>query len=311
MTTLLFGYSMDLTRLQYFVAVAEAGSFSRAAVALHMSQPALSRQVLLLEEELGQRLLERTGRGATLTDSGEALLGHARAIFELTAQARDDMAERQRSPRGRLTIGLPPRVAHVLTADLVQGFLQQFPDASITVEENLSIRLREWLVAGRVDLAVLFDPPHSPQLQTETLVREPMVLISTQPLPSKVRLVAVAQRSLVMPRGPHALRQLLESYTRPRGMQLKILAEVDSVQTVLSLVARGVADTVLPLSATRAWIYPQTLHVASMVGPAIRNRLVLAVPKARPGTQLSRHAIQLLRTLVHQHFEVTEPSEGA
>lgn len=302
---------MDLTRLQYFVAVAEAGSFSRAAAALHLSQPALSRQVLLLEEELGQRLLERTGRGAALTDSGEALLGHARGIFELAAQARADMAERQRSPRGRLTIGLPPRVAHVLTADLVQGFLQQFPDASITVEENLSIRLREWLVAGRVDLAVLFDPPHSPQLQTETLVREPMVLISTQPLPPKVRLAAVVQRSLVMPRGPHALRQLLESYARPRGMQLKMVAEVDSVQTVLSLVARGVADTVLPLSATRAWIYPETLHIAAMVAPAIRNRLMLAVPKARPGTQLSRYASQLLRTLVQQHFGDAEPPAGA
>ncbi|SEA97963.1 LysR family transcriptional regulator, nitrogen assimilation regulatory protein [Acidovorax soli] len=113
-----------------------------------------------------------------------------------------------------------------------------------------------------------------------------------------------------MPSGPHALRQLLESYTRPRGMQLKMVAEVDSVQTVLSLVARGVADTVLPLSATRAWIYPQTLHMAVMVAPAIRNRLVLAVPKARPGTLLSRYASQLLRTLVQQHFDDAAPPVG-
>src|SRR5690606_31725089 len=114
-------------------------------------------------------------------DSGRALMQHARGIFDLFERARADMAERQRSPRGRLTVGLPPRVAHVLTADLVQSFLHQFPDASITVEENLSIRLREGLVAGRVDLAVLFDPPHSPQVQLESLVRESMVLISTQP----------------------------------------------------------------------------------------------------------------------------------
>lgn len=293
---------MDLTRLQYFVAVAEAGSFSRAAAALHMSQPALSRQVLLLEEEVGQRLLERTGRGAQLTESGLALLAHARGIFDLAERARSDMHERQLNPRGRLTVGLPPRVAHVLTADLVERFHQQFPEAAITVVEGLSIQLREWLVAGRVDVAIMFDPPPSPQLQQETLVREPLVLISVQALPRRMRLVDVARRALVMPSGPNALRQLLEQHTRPCGLSLRLVAEVDSVQTVLSLVARGVADTVLPLSATKAWTYPQPLHVTAIYAPSIRNQLVLTVPTARPATRLSRFAIQLLRELVAVHF---------
>ena len=294
---------MDLMRLQYFVAVAEAGSFSRAAAALHMSQPALSRQVLLLEEEVGQRLFERTGRGAQATESGLALLAHARGIFDLAERARVDMRERQLSPRGRLTVGLPPRLAHILTADLVEKFHAQFPEAAITVVEGLSIRLREWLVAGRVDVALVFDPPHSPQLQQETLAREPLVLISVQDLPKRMRLADVVQRALVMPSGPNALRQLLEQHTQPRGLLLKLVAEVDSIQTVLSLVARGVADTVLPLSATKSWAYPQTLHVAAIHAPAIRNQLILAVPTARPATQLSRFACQLLRELVADHFE--------
>jgi len=293
---------MDLMRLQYFVAVSEAGSFSRAAAALHMSQPALSRQVLLLEEEVGQRLLERTGRGAQPTESGLALLVHARAIFELAERARVDMRERQISPRGRLTVGLPPRVAHVLTVDLVERFHAKFPDAAITVVEGLSIRLREWLVAGRVDVAIVFDPPHSPQLQQETLVREPLVLISVQPLPRRMRLADVAQRALVMPSGPHALRQLLEQHTRPRGLTLQLVAEVDSVQTVLSLVARGVADTVVPLSAVKSWAYPQPLNVAAIHAPTIRNQLVLMVPMARPATRLSRFASLALRELVAEHF---------
>lgn len=294
--------TMDLMRLQYFVAVAEAGSFSRAAAALHMSQPALSRQVLLLEEEVGQRLFERTGRGAQATESGLALLAHARGIFDLAERARVDMRERQLSPRGRLTVGLPPRLAHVLTADLVERFHAQFPEAAITVVEGLSIRLREWLVAGRVDVAIVFDPPHSPQMQQEILVREPLVLISVQALPQRMKLADVAQRALVMPSGPNALRQLLEQHTRPRGLPLKLVAEVDSVQTVLSLVARGVGDTVLPLSATKAWTYPEPLNVAVIHAPAIRNQLVLAVPTARPATRLSRFACQVLRELVDDHF---------
>jgi LysR family nitrogen assimilation transcriptional regulator len=293
---------MDLTRLQYFVAVAEAGSLSRAAAALHMSQPALSRQVLLLEEELGQRLFERTGRGVQATEAGTALLAHARGIFDLAERARVDMRERQASPRGKLTLGLPPRLAPVLTADLIERFHARFPEVTVTVVEGLSIRLREWLVAGRVDLALLFDPPPSPQLQQETLLREPLVLISVQKLPQRMRLADVAQRVLVMPSGPNALRQLLEQHTRPRGLPLKLVAEVDSVQTVLSLVARGVADTVLPLSATRAWSYEPTLNVATIHSPAMRNQLVLAIPTARPATRLSRYATEALRELVAQHF---------
>ncbi len=293
---------MDLTRLQYFAAVAEAGSFSRAAAALNLSQPALSRQVLLLEEDIGQRLLERHGRGARTTEAGAALLAHARGIFDLAERAQADMRERQRSPRGRLTVGLPPRVAHVLTADLVELFHTEFPDAAITVVEGLSIRLREMLVAGRADLAIIFDPAHSPQLQLETLVREPMVLVSARPLPAKIRLADVVQRSLVMPSGPHALRQLLEQHTAPRGLPLNLWAEVESVQTVLSLVARGLVDTILPVSAVKVWMYTETLHVAAIHAPVMRNKLVLAVPAARPATRLSRYASELLRVLVLKHF---------
>jgi LysR family nitrogen assimilation transcriptional regulator len=230
------------------------------------------------------------------------LLAHARGIFDLAERARVDMSERQLRPRGRLTVGLPPRVAHVLTADLVERFHAKFPEAAITVMEGLSIQLREWLVAGRVDVAIVFDPPHSPQLHQETLVREPLVLVSIQPLPPRMRLADVAQRALVMPSGPHALRQLLEQHTQPRGLALQLVAEVDSVQTVLSLVARGVGDAVLPVSATKAWVYPQALQVAAIHAPAIRNQLVLSVPAARPATRLSRFADQLLRELVALHF---------
>lgn len=301
---------MDLTRLRYFAAVAEAGSFSRAAAALHLTQPSLSRQVQLLEDEVQQRLLERTGRGAVLTDAGTALLAHARGIFDLAERARADMAERQRSPRGRITVGLPPRVAHVITADLVQRFHARFPEAAISVVEGLSIRLREWLVGGRVDVAILFDPPAAPQLHAETLVREPLVLISTRPLPARLRLAEAAQRVLVMPSGPNALRQLLEQHTQPRGMALRLVAEVDSVQTVLTLVARGVADTVLPASAVQAWHYPQKLHVAAIHAPAIRNKMVLAASAARPATALSRAATQLVRELVLERFGPGRPASS-
>lgn len=292
---------INLTRLQYFVAVAEAGSFSRAAAALHMTQPSLSRQVQLLEEALGLRLLERTGRGVVATEAGTALLGHARAIFELAQRASADMQERLRTPRGRITIGLPPRVAQVMAPDLVERFHAKFPEAGITLMEGLSIRLHEWLVAGRIDVAIVFDPAPSPQINFEPLVREPLVLASARPLEPRIRLAEAAARRLVMPANPHALRQLLERHTEALG-PLRLVAEVDSVQTVLSLVARGVADTVLPLSAVRAWRLPEPIHWSRIHAPVVRNALVLAVPSARPDTRLTRFARQLLRDLVPRHF---------
>ena len=293
---------MDLTRLRYFVAVVESGSYSRAAAALHMSQPALSRQVLLLEEEVGQRLLVRNGRGASANEAGLALLAHARGIFELADIARADMRERQSSPRGQVTVGLPPRVAQVLTADLVERFREQYPEATVTIVESLSIRLREWLVAGTLDMAILFDPPPSPQLAEETLGREPLLLFGPRPLPKRVKLAELSALPLVMPSGPNALRQLLEAHTRPRGLALDIVAEVDSVLTVLSLVARGVAHTVLPASARRLWTYPQALHEAAIVSPAMRNRVVLAIPKARPTSKPQRLAAEQLRALALKQY---------
>ncbi|HOY00583.1 MAG TPA: LysR substrate-binding domain-containing protein [Zoogloea sp.] len=294
---------MDVNRLQCFLAVADAGSFSRAAAALHLSQSSLSRQVQMLEVDVGHRLLERTGRGVVLTEAGAAMVAHARGILDLMERASADMRERQATPRGRVTVGLPPRVAYVITADLVEQFRSRFPQAAITVVEGLSMRLREWLVAGRLDAAIVFDSPPSPQVQQEVLVRERLVLVSREPLPPRLKLAEVAQRTLMMPSGPHALRQLLEKHTQPRGLTLTLSAEVDSVQTVLSLVARGVGDSVLPASATRAWVYPQTLHVAEIQAPVIRNSLSLAVPAARPATVLSRYVNQLLRELVALHFE--------
>ena len=293
---------MDLRRLEYFVAVAEAGSFSKAAAALVMSQPTLSQQVAALETELGQRLLTRTGRGAEPTDSGQALLVYARAIFELAEQAKADMRERQLIPSGRITIGLPPRVAHAMTADLVQRFRAEFPDAAISVEEGLSIRLREWLVAGRLDVAVLFDPPASPLLNIETIAREPLVLMASTPLPARIRLADVAALPLVLPSKPNSLRQLLEGEVKPRGYLLKVVAEVDSIKTVLSLVARGVAATVLPASAMREWTDKKPPYMAAIHAPVIRNRLCIAVPKARPATRLSRFLVQLTRELCLQHY---------
>lgn len=293
---------MEIYSLHCFVAVSDAGSYTKAAAALNTSQPTLSRHVQSLEKELGQRLLERNGRGVRLTDSGTALLVHARAILETVEIAKAEMSERLRSPMGKIRIGLSPRVAHSIAPDLVQQFLSECPDASITVEEGLSIRLREWLIAGRLDMAVLFDPPSSQLLQIEELEREPLLLVGIGELPRTVKLSALGSYPLILPSEPQALRRIFQAAADRKEVSLNVVAEVDSMQTVLTLVERRVGYTVIPASVANMWSAPVKLHTALITHPKIRNRITLAVPCARPNTRLHAAAAKILKILICKTF---------
>lgn len=292
---------MDMRQLHYFLQVVDAGSFSAAAAALHMTQPSLSRQVALLEADLNQRLLVRTGRGVTPTEAGQALLTHARQILEISNRAREELRELDESPSGRVVVGLPPRVALRLSAELVARFRARLPRAVLSVSEGLSLHLREWLAAGRLDLALLFDPSPSPQLLYRTLLQEPLLLVAPPgtPLPARVSLQALQRYPVVLPSAPNSIRNLVETMLRPRGIELQVLAEVGAVQTVLALVERGVGCTLLPESA---------LHLGSgvplpnaVVGPpTVRNKLVLATPTAGPNTRLIKETHALLLEMDYQ-----------
>jgi LysR family nitrogen assimilation transcriptional regulator len=293
---------MDLRQLDSFVQVVEAGSFSRAAVALNLAQPTLSRQVALLERRLGQRLLVRTGRGAVPTEAGQLLLAHARTMLEVARRAEDELRELHASPAGRVSVGLPPRLARAFSAGLVQRFRARFPRAVLAVTEGLSLHLHEWLVAGRLDVALLFDPPPSPLLAYRTLVREPLRLVAPPEgpaLPARIGLAALADIPMVLPSAPNAIRHLVDAALRPRRIGLQIVAEVGAVQTVVALVAQGLGCTLLPQSALDQSGDPAAaaLRHCAVGPPAIRNTLLLATPRARPATVLTREASALLAAL--------------
>jgi LysR family nitrogen assimilation transcriptional regulator len=233
---------MEIRQLESLVAIADGGSFSRAAASLNLAQPSLSRQIALLEEELGQRLFVRTGRGVATTAAGEAFLVHARAILETARRAREELRDMTDNPGGRVVVGMPPRVALAVSVPVVRGFRERFPRAVITVLEGLSLSLRESLLAGRLDMALLFDPLPSPQLAYERLMRERLLLVAPphSRLPERVALTALPNYPMVLPNAPNAIRGLLDSVLVPRGIVLEVLAEVGAVQTVLALVQRHV-----------------------------------------------------------------------
>ncbi|MEO7150479.1 MAG: LysR family transcriptional regulator, partial [Burkholderiaceae bacterium] len=169
---------MDLNQLATFVQVAELGSFTRAANALKVAQPALSRQVRLLEVELRQSLFERTGRGVELTEAGRRLLAHGRIILAQVERALQDLEDQRGAATGRLVIGLPPSVSRRLTGPLVQAFRERYPRAALSVVEGLSTYLLEWLTLGRIDCAVVYNATPASALDLLPVLDEPLCLIS-------------------------------------------------------------------------------------------------------------------------------------
>ena len=168
---------MDLKQIEYFVRVAELGSFTRASVVLDIAQPALSRQVRLLEVELRQNLLVRNGRGATPTEAGKLLLEHGRGILHQVERAREELGRVRGALAGRVAIGLPPSIAKVLTVPLTRAFRVKMPDAALAISEGLSVAMRESLTTGLLDIALLYNTTPAPGIETTALLEEDLFLV--------------------------------------------------------------------------------------------------------------------------------------
>jgi len=168
---------MNLKQLEYFVSVAELGSFSKAALVLNIAQPALSRQVRLLETDLHVNLLTRTGRGVVLTEAGKRLFDHSVGILQLVARATEDIDATRDEPSGRIVIGLPPSIGRRLTLPLVEAFRRNLPKARLAIVEGLSTHLTEWIATGRVDLGLIHNPEPNPAIEVTPVLDEVLGLV--------------------------------------------------------------------------------------------------------------------------------------
>ncbi|WP_448253592.1 LysR substrate-binding domain-containing protein [Ottowia oryzae] len=306
---------MDLVQLLYFVRVAELGSFTRAAAALGVAQPALSRQVRLLEVELRHTLLRRTGRGAVTTAAGALLLEHGRGILHQVDRARDELAQMRGGLAGRVAIGLPPSVARALTVRLSRAFQAQLPDARLAVSEGLSTSLLESLVAGRLDVAVLYNAAVTPDVEITPLGREELLLVQPAAAPpgahadsadgtaptAHATLAELSQLPLVIPSRPNAIRMHVEGALAQAGLSPTVAMEVDGIPSILELVAGGAGCAVLSrqtvLSAQRPEAF-RLRRIQAEGGAGLQIALFTAVSARRPATRTQLALLELLRTLV-------------
>lgn len=289
---------MELRQLEYFVHVAELGSFTKAAALLRVAQPALSRQVRRLEIELKQTLLLRNGRGVSTTEAGRRLLDHGRGILHQVGRAREEVEEVKGAPVGRVALGMPPTIAKLLTVPLVNEFRARLPRGVLSIVEGLSVSMQEWLQMGRIDVALLYNPVPSPSVDSIPFLEEDLFLIGPRRGHAAARPVALRELPgfpLIIPSRPNAIRMQVETQLAKIGARPLVALEIDGVDAILGLVADGHGYAVLTLNAVRASGKPATYQPRPIVKPRVRSQLALAVSAQRPFTPIQRATFSLIQ----------------
>jgi len=241
---------MEFHQLRYVCAVAETGSFSRAAERCQIAQPSLSQQVLKLEEDLGAKLFDRLGRSVRLTEAGRAFVPHARSILEQMETARSSVAQKNADVRGSVSLGVIPTVSPYLVPRYTTSFAKRFPDARLRIVEDVTPVLIESLRELSIDIAILALPLRHKDLELFSLKTEPLFAV----LPKDHRLADAASLSLrdlrgepfVMLRDGHCFRDLSLATCARARITPNIAFESGQFSSLFGMVAAGVGISLAP-----------------------------------------------------------------
>lgn len=289
---------MTPKHLKYFIHVVEFGSFTKAAVALSIPQPTLSRVIRQLEIELHQNLLLRDGRGVRLTEEGSVLLDHAKEILHRIEQAHQDIINIKDTPVGRVVVGTTPTASQAFLTQLVGTFKARFAKASLQIVSGTSWNIYDWLMTGRVDVGILYDPRPSALLDVTSVGEEELYLVSpagrARPRKgAKIPVSDLGKYPMILPSQPHTMRTAVEIAAAKTGTKLNVALEVEGNQLIMALVNEGHGHTVLSRPTVRA-----SNLKGVQINPIIKPRLIrvtaIALPTQRRITYLTRETAKLI-----------------
>jgi DNA-binding transcriptional LysR family regulator len=288
---------VELHQLRYLVAVAEEGSFTRAAAREHVAQPAVSAAVRRLEKELGVELLERGRRGARPTDAGRAVLVHARAALAALTDARHVADELTGLLHGRVVVGMVVGCTSVVLAELLADFARAHPAVDVSLVEGASAGLLDDLRDGVLDLAwvgraapppegvetaVLYEEEQVAVVAADQAGREPAALAVTD---------LVGRRLIALPRGTGG-RAALDDACARAGTRVEVAFEATGLDMVLRLAAEGLGAGLVPASVAEA--FGAAVH-ALPLRPPVRSRIELAWRAAGPSSPAGRALVAVAR----------------
>lgn len=286
----------DFKRLGYFVQIAELGSLTRTAERLRIAQPSLSRQMRILEEELGVTLFTRGHRGMQLTEAGEALRSRIAGPLRQIGHALYEIRSLPTQTVGSVSFGMPPTFVSVLAPDLAARVANEAPGVSLHIVEGYSGHLLQWLKQGELDAAILYGPTPS-GVNATRLLDDELVLVGS---PGHVRdsdkipFRDLAEIPLVLPSQTHGLRVAVESAAAKSRTQLAIAFQSDSFQLMMELVESGRFCTILPPSAVHRQVASSRLRTIGIIDPAPKRQVFVAM---QSGAQSPRAVIEVERFL--------------
>jgi LysR family nitrogen assimilation transcriptional regulator len=287
---------MELRSLGYFVRIAELGSITRAAAHLRVAQPALSRHVQRLEEELGARLFTRANRGVRLTEAGSKLLENALRILREVERAGDEIRAHRAHPSGKIILGVTPTLCPVVVPELFARVRRNYPRVELKVVHAGMVRLEEFVIDGRIDLALLSEMSKSRLVLSTSLAREEMVLV-TRPGARAAGVVTaeeLARTPLILGDG---LRAAMEPLLAGLGIAIAVDTELNDHETIRLMVIEGVGASILPHSSIYRECLRGLLEAHRISEAGVFRTLALGVAASRTASA-ARNAVAEIVTQV-------------
>ena len=247
---------MDIRRLHAFAKIVDIGSITRASSILHIAQPALSQQIAALETHFGQPVLVRSKRGVVPTEAGRALYRHCQIILKQMDQAELEIRSSNESISGFVSVGLAPlSLGSLVATQLVKVIQEEHPGIVLHINENVGGVISEMIMAGRIDIALIYNPGGLPGVSFDPVQTEEMYFVTNEPVPgadSEISLADAVAGPLILPSRIHTIRQVIETALARSRLQAHVVAQTESISVLAGIMSEGLGATILPKSAALA-----------------------------------------------------------
>jgi LysR family transcriptional regulator, nitrogen assimilation regulatory protein len=294
---------MDLRQLRYFVGIVHAGSLSRAADQLHVAQSAISHHLASLESELKRQLVTRFSKGIRLTEAGTVFYRHAEAILRHLESAKQDAMSALNVPSGRVSIGFPIAWAAILGYELLARMRSAYPQVLLHLSDGYNSLLRERLLHGRLDIALLFADQPERGLAIEPLLLEELFYVTADRDNSPVRIADAAQRPLLIC-GPNSVnRRIAQEAFKKYGLTVAPVAEIDTLSTLRRAIASGLGNAILSRSALYDGEDGRALNYRRFADAKMVRPVALCFSEVGQRSPAVEAVALILKSLVHELVE--------
>lgn len=294
---------MELRLLRYLMCIAEEQSFTRAAERLFIAQPSLSKQIKLLEAEVGEPLFDRSGRRTRMTAAGEVLYQHAERIFKELDAAKVALDELAGLRRGSLTVGVLQTINASLIPRIVALYAAAYPAITLRIEERSADEIELGVLADRYQVGIAFAPPTYEHLEVEPLFEEEMVLIVSRKHPLAIEgrwrmgVRELDRLPMVLLPPTYCTRRLWDTCARQAGIQPHVSVELNTISSILAAVGQSMSATVLPRMALNADNQRQLVGIALYEPTPTRTVGLLRRSGSHPSAA-ARAFVEVLRQVI-------------